>query len=189
MAYPVTREARSTVSGLGSVLLKRSLITVEQLDAAIAEQQRNGGRLGAVLGRLGFISEDKLATCLSREYRVPVINPLSAEPSAEALALVPHALAHRNGVLPLSRHGSTLTVAIADPSNLAALDEVKFLSECNLRVVRAAPSALEKAIHKHYNLYKDVLAKLDEETPADSGGVNLEELERASEEAPVVKLV
>jgi type IV pilus assembly protein PilB len=188
MAYPVTREARSTVSGLGSVLLKRSLITAEQLNAAMAEQQRNGGRLGAVLGRLGFISEEKLATCLSREYRVPVINPLSAEPSAEALALVPHTLAHRNEVLPLSRHGSTLTLAIADPSNLAALNEVKFLSGCNLRVVLAAPSAIEKAIHKHYNLYKEVLDKLDDETPADSG-VNLEELERASEEAPVVKLV
>jgi type IV pilus assembly protein PilB len=188
MAYPVTREARSTVSGLGSVLLKRSLITAEQLNAAMAEQQRNGGRLGAVLGRLGFISEDKLATCLSREYRVPVINPLSAEPSAEALALVPHTLAHRNEVLPLSRHGSTLTLAIADPSNLAALNEVKFLSGCNLRVVLAAPSAIEKAIHKHYNLYKEVLDKLDDETPAESG-VNLEELERASEEAPVVKLV
>jgi type IV pilus assembly protein PilB len=188
MAYPVTREARSTVSGLGSVLLKRSLITAEQLNAAMAEQQRNGGRLGAVLGRLGFISEDKLATCLSREYRVPVINPLSAEPSAEALALVPHTLAHRNEVLPLSRHGSTLTLAIADPSNLAALNEVKFLSGCNLRVVLAPPSAIEKAIHKHYNLYKEVLDKLDDETPAESG-VNLEELERASEEAPVVKLV
>jgi type IV pilus assembly protein PilB len=192
MAYPVTREARSPVSALGSVLLKRSLITVEQLNVATAEQQRNGGRLGAVLGRLGIISEDNLTLCLSREYRVPVINPLSAEPSAEALAMVPHALAHRNEVLPLSRHGSMLTLAIADPSNLAALNEVKFVSGCDLRVVLAPPSAIEKAIHKHYNLrakaYKEVLAKLDDETPEESG-VNLEELERASEEAPVVKLV
>jgi type IV pilus assembly protein PilB len=192
MAYPVTREARSPVSALGSVLLKRSLITVEQLNVATAEQQRNGGRLGAVLGRLGIISEDNLTLCLSREYRVPVINPLSAEPSAEALAMVPHALAHKNEVLPLSRHGSMLTLAIADPSNLAALNEVKFVSGCDLRVVLAPPSAIEKAIHKHYNLrakaYKEVLAKLDDETPEESG-VNLEELERASEEAPVVKLV
>ena len=84
-----------------------------------------------------------------------------------------------------------MTVAIADPSNLAALDEVKFLSECNLRIVLAPPSALEKAINKHYNLYAEVLARLDDENPLEGGinGFNLEELERASEEAPIVKLV
>jgi type IV pilus assembly protein PilB len=195
MAYPVRQEApppKSTVSGLGSVLLKRSLITVEQLAAAVEEQHKSGGRFGAILGRLGILTEDNLINCLSKEYRVPVVDPLSAEPSPEALALVPHALAHRHEVLPLSRLGSTLTLAIADPSNLAALNEVKFLSGCNLRVVLAPPSAIEKAIHRHYNLrakaYEEVLARLDGEKPADSG-VNLEELERASEEAPVVKLV
>src|SRR5262249_6089399 len=128
MAYPATQETppvKSAVSGLGSILLKRSLVTLEQLAAAIAEQQKSGGRFGAVLGRLGIISEDTLINCLSKEYRVPVVDPLSAEPSAEALALVPHALAHRHEVLPLSQLGSTLTLAIADPSNLAALNEVK----------------------------------------------------------------
>jgi type IV pilus assembly protein PilB len=196
MAYPATQESpppRSTVSGLGSILLRRSLITVEQLAAAIEEQHKSGGRFGAVLGRLGIISEENLIHCLSKEYRVPVVDPLSAEPSADALALVPHALAHRHEVLPLSRIGSTLTLAISDPSNLAALNEVKFLSGCNLRVVLAPPKAIEKAIHKHYNLrakaYEEVLARLDGEKPGDSSGVNLEELERASEEAPVVKLV
>ena len=182
-----------SVSGLGSTLLKRSLITVEQLAAATAERQKSGDRLAAVLGRLGIISEDDLVNCLGKEYRVPVVDPLSAEPSAEALALVPHALAHRHEVLPLSRLGSTLTLAIADPSNLAALNEVKFLSGCAVRVVLAAPSAIEKAIHKYYNVrakaYEEVLAKLDGEKPTESDGVNLEELELASEEAPVVKLV
>jgi type IV pilus assembly protein PilB len=196
MAYPARQEtppAKPPASGLGSILLKRSLITVEQLAAAIAEQQRSGGRLGAVLSRLGIISEDNLINCLSKEYRVPVVDPLTAEPSAEALDLVPHALAHRHEVLPLSRFGSTLTLAIADPSNLAALNEVKFLSGCDLRVMLALPSAIEKAIHKYYNVrakaYEEVLAKLDAEKPAEGSGVNLEELERASEEAPVVKLV
>ncbi len=196
MAHPNTQEslpAKPTASGLGSILLKRSLITVEQLAAAIEEQRKSGGRFGAVLGRLGIISEENLTNCLGKEYRVPVVDPLSAEPSAEALALVPHALAHRHEVLPLSRIGSTLTLAIADPSNLAALNEVKFLSGCNLRVVLAHPSAIEKAIHKYYNLrakaYEEVLARLDGEKPGDSSGINLEELERASEEAPVVKLV
>src|SRR5215468_5711521 len=144
MGHPATQESplpKSTTSGLGSILLKRSLITVEQLSAAIEEQHRSGGRFGAVLGRLGIISEEKLVSCLSKEYRVPVVDPLSAEPSPEALALVPHLLAHRHEVLPLSRIGSTLTLAISDPSNLAALNEVKFLSGCNLRVVLAAPSA------------------------------------------------
>jgi type IV pilus assembly protein PilB len=186
MAYPARQEtpaAKSNVSGLGSILLKRSLITDEQLAAVIEEQQKGGGRFGAVLGRLGIMPEDNLVNCLSKEYRVPVVDPLSAEPSPEALALVPHALAHRHEVLPLSRFGSTLTLAIADPSNLAALDEVRFLSGCNLRVVLASPSAIEKAVHKYYNLrakaYEEVLAKLDGEKPGDSGGINPEELERA----------
>jgi type IV pilus assembly protein PilB len=196
LAYPVTQEsppAKPPAAGLGTVLLKRSLITVEQLAAAIAEQQKSGGQLGVVLGRLGMISEDNLVKCLSREYRIPVVDPLSAEPSAEVLTLVPHALAHRHDILPVSRLGSALTLAIADPSNLTALNEVKFLTGCDVRVVLAPPSAIEKAIHKYYNVrakaYQEVLAKLDGEKPAEGGGVNLEELERASEEAPVVKLV
>jgi type IV pilus assembly protein PilB len=195
MAYPPTQEgppAKTTVSGLGSILLRRSLITVDQLAAANEEQHKTGGRFSAILGRLGILSEENLIHCLSKEYRVPVVDPLSAAPSAEALSLVPHALAHRHEVLPLSRFGSTLTLAIADPSNLSALNEVKFLSGCNLRVVLAPPSAIEKAIHKYYNLrakaYKEVLAKLDDEKPAQSGD-HLEDLERASDEAPVVKLV
>src|SRR5437762_11605297 len=84
MAYPARQEtppAKSPTSGLGSILLKRSLITVEKLAAATAEQQRSGGRLCAVLGRLGIISEDNLIKCLSKEYRVPVVDPLTAEPS------------------------------------------------------------------------------------------------------------
>jgi type IV pilus assembly protein PilB len=179
--------------GLSAVLLKRSLITAEQLAAAIAEQRKTGDRLAVVLARLGIISEDDLVHCLSKEYRVPVVDPLRAEPSAEALTLVPHALAHRHEVLPLSRLGSTLTLAIADPSNLAALSEVKFLSGCDVRVVLAPRSAIGKAIHKYYNVhakaYEEALAMLDGEAPAESGGINLEELERASDEAPVVKLV
>jgi type IV pilus assembly protein PilB len=181
------------ILGLSSVLLKRSLITEEQLAAAIAEQRRTGDRPTVVFARLGMVSEDDIVDCLSKEYRVPVVDPLRIKPSVEALMLVPHALAHRHEVLPLSRLGSTLTLAIADPSNLAALNEVKFSSGCDVRVALAPRTAIEKAIHKYYDVhakaYEEALALLDGEAPAQGGAVDLENLERANDEAPVVKLV
>ena len=177
---------------LGELLLKRSLITPAQLEAASNHQRAHGGPFGAALVRLGIISEDDLMTCLHREYRLPVVDPMSAEPAPEVLRLVPHDLARKHELLPIGLIGSTLTLALSDPSNLAGLNEVKFLTGCDIRVVLASPRALQKSIQKHYNIsakaYEEVFARLEVDKP-DPNQVELDLLQRASEEAPVVKLV
>ena len=183
---------RSVVPRLGEMLVKRSLITAAQLEAAASHHRRHGGPFAAALVRLGVISEDDLMTCLHREYRLPVVDPLSAEPTPEVLRLVPHEIARKHELLPIAVSGSSLTVAVADPSNLAGLNEVKFITGCDIKVVLAAPRALEKSIQKHYNAsakaYEEVFARLEVDKP-DPNQVELDQLQRASEEAPVVKLV
>jgi len=180
------------MSTLGGLLVKRSIVTPEQLVRAKSDQQQQGGPLVTSLIRLGIIKDDDLLICLHQEYRLPILDLQSIDPSPEVLRLIPPVLAQKHHVLPISRNGSILTLAVADPSNLAAFNEIKFLSGCDVKVVLAHAGAIEKAIQKNYNqnaqAYEEVLAKLEVEKPKDNG-VDLDELQRASEEAPVVKLV
>src|SRR5438477_4406115 len=192
---PVRRrtERRETeMSTLGGLLVKKSIVTPEQLVRAKTDQQQQGGPLVTSLIRLGIIRDDDLLITLHQEYRLPILDLQSIEPSPEVLRLIPPVLAQKHHVLPISRNGSILTLAVADPSNLAAFNEIKFLSGCDVKVVLAQAGAIEKAIKKNYNqsaqAYEEVLAKLEVEKPRDNG-VDLDELQRASEEAPVVKLV
>src|SRR5687767_11383549 len=106
------------MSRLGELLLRRSVLTQDQLIKAVTEQQQQGGVLAAHLVRLNLVNEDDLAGLLQREYRLPIIDPQSFEIAPEALAIVPHVLATKHHVLPVSLIGSTLTLAMADPSNL-----------------------------------------------------------------------
>ena len=180
------------MSTLGGLLVKKSIVTPEQLVRAKSDQQQQGGPLVTSLIRLGIIRDDDLLMTLHQEYRLPILDLQSIDPSPEVLRLIPPALAQKHHVLPISRNGSILTLAVADPSNLAAFNEIKFLSGCDVKVVLAHAGAIEKAIQKNYNqnaqAYEEVLAKLEVEKPKDNG-VDLDELQRASEEAPVVKLV
>ena len=180
------------MSTLGGLLVKKSIVTPDQLVRAKTDQQQQGGPLVTSLIRLGLVRDDDLLMCLHQEYRLPILDLQSIDPSAEVLRLIPATLAQKHHVLPISRNGSILTLAVADPSNLAAFNEIKFLSGCDIKVVLAHAGAIEKAIQKNYNqsaqAYEEVLAKLEVEKPADSG-VDLDDLQRASEEAPVVKLV
>ncbi len=113
------------VSRLGELLVRRSLITAEQLAAAGAYQKRHGGQFAATLVKLGFVTDDDLTSYLHKEYRLPVIDPLSVEPLPEVLTLIPHPLARKHEVLPISLSGSTLTLAMADPSNLRSAQRVQ----------------------------------------------------------------
>jgi type IV pilus assembly protein PilB len=180
------------MSTLGGLLVKKSIVTPDQLVRAKTDQQQQGGPLVTSLIRLGLVRDDDLLMCLHQEYRLPILDLQSIEPSAEVLRLIPATLAQKHHVLPISRNGSIMTLAVADPSNLAAFNEIKFLSGCDIKVVLAHAGAIEKAIQKNYNqnaqAYEEVLAKLEVEKPADHG-VDLDDLQRASEEAPVVKLV
>jgi type IV pilus assembly protein PilB len=184
-------------SRLGELLLRRSLITTEQLNAALSHQKRNGGQFAATLVRLGFVSDDDLTTYLHKEYRLPVIDPLSVEPLPEVLGLIPHPLAKKHEVMPISLSGSTLTLAMADPSNLGALNECKFLTGCDIRIVLAPARGIEKAIERHYQArakaYNDALNDLDGKRGLEvirvEDTIDLAALQKATEEAPLVKLV
>jgi type IV pilus assembly protein PilB len=180
------------MSTLGGLLIKKSILTADQLARAKNDQQQQGGPLVTSLIRLGLVRDDDLLMHLHQEYRLPILDLQSIEPSPELLRLIPPALAQKHHVLPINRSGSIVTLAVADPSDLSAFNEIKFLSGCDVKVVLAQAGAIQKAIQKHYSqsaqAYEEVLAKLEVEKPSEVS-VDLDDLQRASEEAPVVKLV
>jgi type IV pilus assembly protein PilB len=181
-------------SRLGDLLHRRGELTTEQLADALAQQREAGGALSSHLVRLGFVSEEKLLAYLGRESGLPVVNPLLEEVPPEVLAAVPRALVQKHHVLPTGLVRSTLTLAMADPSDLTAIDDVKFLTGYDVKVVIAAPSVLQQAIERYYDTgadYEAVLSQLHEaiEVVRDEDKIDLKELERATEEAPVVRLV
>jgi type IV pilus assembly protein PilB len=181
-----------SMSTLGGLLIKKSILTADQLARAKNDQQQQGGPLVTSLIRLGLVRDDDLLMHLHQEYRLPILDLQSIEPSPELLRLIPPALAQKHHVLPINRSGSIVTLAVADPSDLSAFNEIKFLSGCDVKVVLAQAGAIQKAIQKHYSqsaqAYEEVLAKLEVEKPSEVS-VDLDDLQRASEEAPVVKLV
>jgi type IV pilus assembly protein PilB len=182
-------------SRLGDVLHRRGELTAQQLADALVQQREAGGALSSHLVRLGFVSEEKLLAYLGSECRLPVVNPLLDEISRDVLAAVPRALVVKHHVLPTALVRSTLTLAMADPSNLTAIDEVRFLTGFDVKVVVAAPSLLQQAIERYYDAgadYDAVLSTLHEaaiEVTRDEDDIDLQELQRATEEAPVVRLV
>jgi class 3 adenylate cyclase len=136
---------------LAELLFRRGAITADQLAAATAEHQQRGGRLCDLLLRLGIVSDQELAACFNEEYRIPLLDVTTAEPTPEALRLVPYELAQRHEILPIGVAGSTLTVATSDPSNLDGRDEVKVRSGCDLTVTVAPSRALREAIDYFYH--------------------------------------
>ncbi len=183
------------MSRIGELLLKRQLITQDQLVKAVTEQQKQGGILASQLVKLEFVSEEQLVQHLQREYRLPIVDPLALEITPQVLNLLPHSLSNKHLVLALNLAGSTLTIAMADPSNLVAVNEVKFVTGYDLRICLATLTSLKKAIDHFYeggSAIREVLTKMESENVEvllDNQEIDLKELERATEEAPVVKLV
>ncbi|OLE85524.1 MAG: type IV-A pilus assembly ATPase PilB [Acidobacteria bacterium 13_1_20CM_2_60_10] len=190
---------------LGEILLKENLISPEQLKQALEHQKSNGGRLGNTLVKLGFLSDDEVTAVLSRQYGVPSINLSYFEVDPNVIKLIPMETAIKYQVLPLSRVGSSLTLAMVDPTNVFAMDDIKFMTGFNIEPVVASETAITEAIKKHYGSAEDaerkkeleeIVSFIDEgatesvELEAeDQAGLNLAELEKAAEEAPVIKLV
>jgi type IV pilus assembly protein PilB len=190
---------------LGEILLKDNLITPDQLRQALDHQKANGGRLGNSLVRLGFLNDDDVTAVLSRQYGVPSINLAYFEVDPSVTKLIPIETALKYQVLPLSRVGSSLTLAMVDPTNVFAMDDIKFMTGFNIEPVVASEAAIMDAIKKHYGSIEDqerkkeleeIVSFIDEgmaeslELQADEEGtLNLEQLEKAAEEAPVIKLV
>ena len=182
-------------SRLGDLLQKRGDLTADQLVQALEQQREHGGALATHLVKLGYVTEEKLLSYLEREYRLPVVDPLSLDVPRELLDLVPQALVLKHHLIPTSLVRSTLTLAMADPSNLMAINEVKFLTGYDVKVAVAAPTVILAAIERYYDRhtnYDEVLSQLGNdgvELLRNEDEIDLQELERATEEAPVVRLV
>jgi len=180
---------------LGELLVRRGLITSAQLTKAVEDQTANGGALSAVLVKLSFISEPDLAGCLQEEYHLSLVDPSGMNIPNEVLRLIPATLVQRHHLVPINLSGSSLTVAMSDPSNIVAINEVKFLTGYDVKVAVAAVSAIAAAIEEYYEEhvgYDEVLTELegeDVEVVEGTEEVDLKELERATEDAPVVRLV
>jgi type IV pilus assembly protein PilB len=136
---------------LGEILVREHLITPQQLQEAIEHQRRNGGRLGTSLVKLGFVSQEVIADVLSRQYGVRTINLDLFQIERDVINLVPREIALKYSVIPVARNGATLTLAMADPTNVFALDDIKFMTGLNIEPVIAMEDAINKAIDKYYS--------------------------------------
>jgi len=202
---------------IGELLLKEKIISPEQLRRAIEEQKIMGGRLGSTMVNLGFIKEQELINFLSKQYGVPAVNLREFEIDPKVARLVPFEICDKYNLIPINRAGSTLIVAIADPSNIFAIDDVKFLTGYNVEVVVASEAAIKEAIEREFKRkiskedteqeappvieeapieepsLEDAVSLLEEvedlEVVQEEEEVNVNELQRATEDAPVVKLV
>ena len=172
------------------------MISAEQLQRAQEESRRSGERLGNSLVKLGAIQEEDLTQFLSRQYGVPAINLAEFDIEPEVISLVSKDVATKHKVVPVNRAGNSLIVAMADPSNILAIDDLKFVTGYNIEVVVASEVGVNQAITRYYEKSSEaqleqVMSELQEDVEYDEGSdeqVNSLDLEKASEDAPVVKL-
>jgi type IV pilus assembly protein PilB len=186
---------------LGDLLVKEKIITPEQLEQATKTQKEQSCRLGSALVKLGFLTDEDVTNFLSRQYGVPAINLSYFEIDPAVVKLIPFETARRYQILPLSRVGASLTIAMVDPTNVFAMDDIKFMTGFNIEPVVASESSILAGIEKAYGTTKEeedletVMQSMSELTDEDvelqgeQQEIGLSELEKAADEAPVVKLV
>jgi type IV pilus assembly protein PilB len=181
---------------LGEILLREGLVTREQLAQALAEQKNTKHRLGYVLVKLGLVQELEITKVLARQYRMPAVDLSRFEVDPKIIKLVPADMATKSVVLPLKREGRTLTVAMADPTDLGLLEDLKFITRFDLFPVIAGEYTLRNLIERHYEASDQQLQSIlkdMEETGEDVEVVEQEEDEAATQaqidDAPVVKLI
>ena len=182
---------------LGELLVRENLISLQQLQKAQDDQKKAGGRIGYHLTKLGFIEESELTNFLSKQYGVPSINLKEFDIDGEVVRLVPKEVAEKHQCIPVNRAGASLILAMSDPSNIYAIDDIKFLTGYNIEVVVASEQAIKEALEKYYAekgpSYEEVMEGFDEneisvEKDAD-GSLDINDLEKSAADAPVVKLV
>jgi len=185
---------------IGEILVREGLITRDQLNLALQEQRDSGARLGYNLVALGFIKEIDLTRALARQYRMPAVDLTNFEIDPRIARLIPGEMAVKHMVLPLKRDGRTLTVAMADPTSTGVLDDLKFITRCDIFPVIAGEYTIRHAIERCYesneaqmeNLLKDIAKfgdtdiELVEQIEED---MTAAALSIAVQEAPVVKLI
>jgi type IV pilus assembly protein PilB len=186
---------------LGDLLVKEKVITAEQLEQATKLQKESHVRLASALVKLGFLSDEDVTNFLSRQYGVPAINLSYFEIDPAVIKLIPYETAKRYQILPLSRVGASLTIAMVDPTNVFAMDDIKFMTGFNIEPVVASESSIVEGIDKAYGTSKEeeleqVMQSMNDlgdagdiEVQAEEQELELKELEKAADEAPIVKLV
>jgi type IV pilus assembly protein PilB len=196
---------------IGELLLKEKRITPEQLQEALKYQQANGGKLGFNLVKLGYVKDEEITALLSKQYGVPSINLKQFEIDPAVIKLIPAETAQKYQIVPLSRSGATLTITMTDPTNVFAMDDIKFMTGYNVEPVVASEAAVVDAIARYYAAGRpgtpatgssalELATKALEEMPAvtadgdvevldDLEEINVEALERQGAEAPIIKLV
>jgi len=199
---------------IGELLLKEKRITPDQLQEALNYQKANGGKLGFNLVKLGFVKDEELTSLLSKQYGVPSINLAQFEIDPAVIKLIPAETAQKYQIIPLSRSGATLTIAMTDPTNVFAMDDIKFMTGYNVEPVVASETAVGEAISRYYALAKTLAAGAaaaggssalemaaksieemsvagadDVEVLDDLEEISAESLEKQGGEAPVIKLV
>ena len=187
---------------LGDLLVADGLLTQDQLHKALGEQKGSTEKLGSILIRLGFINEEQLIGFLSRQYGVPSITLSQLEIDPEVLKLVPAAIAKKYEVLPVRKMGNSLALAMADPTNVFALDDISFMTNLQVLPLVASQTAIKKAIDRNYESKTEAITSMMQDMSADlqnvevveggedsSGQVDTFELKESADEAPVVKLV
>src|SRR6201984_475016 len=155
---------------LGDLLVKEKIITPEQLQQATKVQKESNCRLGSALVKLNFLSDEDVTNFLSRQYGVPAINLSYFEIDHAVVKLIPQETAKRYQILPLSRVGAALTIAMVDPTNVFAMDDIKFMTGFNIEPVVASETAIMDGIDRAYNAGKEeenlenIMASMGEET-------------------------
>jgi type IV pilus assembly protein PilB len=201
---------------IGELLLKEKRITPEQLQEALTYQKANGGKLGYNLVKLNFVKDEEITALLSKQYGVPSINLSQFEIDPVVIKLIPAETAQKYQIIPLSRAGATLTIAMTDPTNVFAMDDIKFMTGYNVEPVVASETAVTESITRYYALGKAATATTgaaggggssalelatksieemsvagadDVEILTDLEEISAESLEKQGGEAPIIKLV
>ena len=186
---------------LGDLLVAEGLINQEQLRRALAEQKGTSEKLGSLLVRLNLVNEDQLVGFLSRQYGIPSITLSQLDVDPDVLKLVPPQIAKKYEVLPVKRTGNTLTLAMADPTNVFALDDVAFMTNLQVLPVVGSQGAIRKALERSYSTQMSAISEVISELEGEVGDVevlddneasakiDIFELKESADEAPIVRLV
>ena len=181
---------------LGEMLLREEIITQEALTLALAEQKSKGGRLGSNLVKLGYLSDDTLVQFLAKQFRVPAVDLSQNSIDPSSLSTITPETARQYGVIPIKRVGRTLTLAMSDPTNVYALEDIRFHTGLDVEPVVTTESSIQSALNRYYPAETSLKPVIDE---MDTGEIEVMEMEVEDEDisqlatsgksAPVTKLV
>ncbi len=182
---------------IGELLVRQKRITSQQLQRAQDEQRATGTRLGYNLTKLGFIKDQELTNFLSEQYGVPAIELAEFEIDPQIIKLIPGEVAQKHQIVPINRAGASLIVAMADPSNIYAIDDIKFLTGYNVESVVSSEHAIQEAIDRYYSessasAYETVISDIemgDDVEVVSEEEEDINDVEKTAEAAPVIKLV